>query len=560
MTTRSRSLLALVAGLLTAVLSFAALSSAPVGAAEAPVDLGTAASYAVLGGSTVTNTGPSVVNGDLGLSPGTSVTNFPPGILNGTEHIADAEALQAKTDLVTAYNDAAGRTPETAVATELGGTTKLPGVYTGATLGITNTLTLDAQGDGTAVFIFKTPSTLITGTDSAVSLINGADPCNVFWQVAESATLGTRTAFQGTILALQSITATTGATVEGRLLARNAAVTLDTNVITAPTCDNPTTTTEGSTASSTTGGEHVVEYDGGVRRRRVRRRRPRRRVRRRHRRRRVRRRRPRRRVRRRRHTSSSTTEASTSSSTTEASTSSSTTEAFDVVEYDGGVHVVEYDGGVHVVEYDGGVHVVEYDGGVHVVEYDGGVHVVEYDGGVHVVEHDRGVDDLVEHQQHRGGGLHIELHHVGGLHLDDGRLQQQGRWSERSPHARGVRRFLGWTEDRPGDDIWCARSDRDVDRPHRSRWRHRPPPGPRDRRPRSAPDDEHPLSVDATRPRCSMRPGGAVARSGDLARRARRALLVERGRAACVVGLATRRCRPPTWVERAAPLALRAPH
>ena len=172
----------------------------------------------------------------LGLSPGSAVTGFPPGLLNGVQHTADAEALQAKIDLVTAYDDAAGRTPATSVATELGGTTLLPGVYTGATLGITGTLTLDAGGDSEAVFIIKTDGTLITATDSAVNLINGADPCNVFWQVSSSATLGERTAFQGTILAFTSISVDTGATVEGRLLARDGAVTLNTNVINRPEC------------------------------------------------------------------------------------------------------------------------------------------------------------------------------------------------------------------------------------------------------------------------------------------------------------------------------------
>lgn len=225
-----------MAGLLAAVCIAALISASPVGAADPPIGLGTANSYAVLAGSTVTNTGPSVINGDLGLSPGSAVTGFPPGLVNDFQHIEDVEALQAKIDLVTAYDDAAGRTPATSVATELGGTTLLPGVYTGATLGITGTLTLDAGGDAAAVFIIKTDSTLITATDSAVNLINGANPCNVFWQVSSSATLGTRTAFQGTILAFTSISADMGATVEGRLLARNGAVTLDNNVINRPEC------------------------------------------------------------------------------------------------------------------------------------------------------------------------------------------------------------------------------------------------------------------------------------------------------------------------------------
>ena len=233
---RSQKRTAVMAGLLAAVCIAALISASPVGAADPPIGLGTANSYAVLAGSTVTNTGPSVINGDLGLSPGSAVTGFPPGLVNDFQHIEDVEALQAKIDLVTAYDDAAGRTPATSVATELGGTTLLPGVYTGATLGITGTLTLDAGGDAAAVFIIKTDSTLITATDSAVNLINGANPCNVFWQVSSSATLGTRTAFQGTILAFTSISADMGATVEGRLLARNGAVTLDNNVINRPEC------------------------------------------------------------------------------------------------------------------------------------------------------------------------------------------------------------------------------------------------------------------------------------------------------------------------------------
>ena len=226
----------------------------PAGAADHAVDLGTASSFAVLAGSTVTNTGPSVINGDLGVSPGTAITGFPPGIVNGTTHSATATALQAKTDTTTAYNDAAGRSPATAVATELGGRTLTPGVYRNTTLGITGTLTLDAQGDPNAVFVFQADSTLITASASRVLLINGAQACNVFWQVGSSATLGTTTEFIGTVLALTSITANNGATVEGRLLARNGAVTLDNNTITAANCAAvaPTTTTTSTTTTTTT--------------------------------------------------------------------------------------------------------------------------------------------------------------------------------------------------------------------------------------------------------------------------------------------------------------------
>jgi hypothetical protein len=204
-------------------------------AATAPVPLGTAASFAVLAGSTITNTGPTVINGDLGLSPGTSVTGFPPGHVNGTIHTADSVALQAQADLTTAYNDAAAEPVTATIPTELGGTTQAPGVYNSAagTFGITGTLTLDAQGDPNAVFIFQAASTLITASASNVNLINGAQASNVFWVVGSSATLGTSSTLQGNILALTSITVTTGTTIHGRALARNGAVTLDTNTITS---------------------------------------------------------------------------------------------------------------------------------------------------------------------------------------------------------------------------------------------------------------------------------------------------------------------------------------
>jgi len=216
-------------------------------AAGAPVGLGTAASFAVLAGTTVTNTGASVISGDVGVSPGTAVVGFPPGIVNnGTIHAADAVAAQAQADVTTAYNDAAGRSTTAAVTADLGGQTLVSGVYTAATLGLTGTVTLDAQGDPNAVFVFQAASTLITASSSVVALINGADACNVYWQVGSSATLGTNSAFVGTVLALTSVAATTSATIDGRLLARNGAVTLDSNVITNSTCStlapSPTTT------------------------------------------------------------------------------------------------------------------------------------------------------------------------------------------------------------------------------------------------------------------------------------------------------------------------------
>jgi Ice-binding-like len=206
-------------------------------AAQAPVGLGTADSFAVLAGSTVTNTGPSTVNGDLGLSPGTAVTGFPPGTVNGTIHAADAVAGQAQTDLTTAYNDAAGRTPPASVSGDLAGLTLAPGVYKSASsLGLSGALTLDAQGDPNAVFVFQAGSTLTTASGSHVNLINGAQSCNVFWQIGSSATLGTSSVFTGNILALTSISINNGVTVNGRALARNGAVTLNKDTITPAHC------------------------------------------------------------------------------------------------------------------------------------------------------------------------------------------------------------------------------------------------------------------------------------------------------------------------------------
>jgi hypothetical protein len=208
------------------------------------VPLGTAAPFAVLAGSTVTNTGATVVNGDLGLSPGVAVTGFPPGTVSGTVHVNDLVAAQAKNDLLIAYTNAAGRPVTATIATELGGTTQTPGVYDSAsgTFTINGTLILDGQGDPNAVFIFKATSTLITGAASSVSLVNGAQARNVFWPVGTSATLGAGSTLQGSILALVSITVTTGATVNGRTLAVSGAVTLDTSAINRPALVQRTTT------------------------------------------------------------------------------------------------------------------------------------------------------------------------------------------------------------------------------------------------------------------------------------------------------------------------------
>jgi hypothetical protein len=193
-------------------------------------------SFAVLAGSTVTNTNtPTIVTGNLGVSPGSAITGFPPGIVaGGTIHAADAVAAQAQTDLTTLYNALAGDTCTTDLSgQDLGGKTLTPGVYCfSSSAQLTGTLILNGLGNSASVFIFKTGSTLTTASASSVSLINSASSCGVYWQIGSSATLGTGTALAGNIVALTSITLNTGASVSGRVLARNGAATLDDNNVT----------------------------------------------------------------------------------------------------------------------------------------------------------------------------------------------------------------------------------------------------------------------------------------------------------------------------------------
>ncbi|MEO7255818.1 MAG: ice-binding family protein [Casimicrobium sp.] len=200
------------------------------------VPLGTAASFGVIAASAVTSTGPTIVVGDLGVSPGnaSSVTGFTfssppgPGQVLGTTHFADAVALSAKNDALTAYNTLAARPCTTTISGDLGGRTLTPGVYCSASsMGLTGTLTLDALGNRDAIFIFQLGSALTTASASQVRMTNAGQTCNVFWQIGSSATLGTGSSFSGNILASSSVTLTTGTSNNGRVIALNGAVTLD---------------------------------------------------------------------------------------------------------------------------------------------------------------------------------------------------------------------------------------------------------------------------------------------------------------------------------------------
>lgn len=248
-------------GAALALLALAASGTAsPARAAttiDGPVDLGTAEEFGVLGASAVTNTGPTVINGDLGVSPDTSLTGFgglPNGVVNGDTYAADAVAAQAQADTTTAYDVAASLTPTESGLTELDGLSLTPGVYSGGELILSNNGELTLAGSAESVWVFQAASTLTIGSGTQILITGGASACNVFWQVGSSASLGSGAQFQGTVLAQAAITATAGATVSGRLLARTAEVTLDTNTITATTgCPPPGTVTETVAPTITSG-------------------------------------------------------------------------------------------------------------------------------------------------------------------------------------------------------------------------------------------------------------------------------------------------------------------
>lgn len=238
-------------------------------AAAVVVPLGTADSFVVLAGQGVTNIGATILNGDLGTSPNPAITGLETVTLNGVVHANDGVAAGAQSDLTAAYLTTASEGPTSPIAADMDGLLLGPGVYNGGALALAGTLTLDAGGDPNAVFVFQASSTLITASGSRVNLINGATSCNVFWQVTSSATLGSGSIFIGTIMALTDVHLETGATVDGRVLARNGEVTLQGNTITRPTCaasggqvaavpSGPVSTGDGSTGGGTGDAHYLV--------------------------------------------------------------------------------------------------------------------------------------------------------------------------------------------------------------------------------------------------------------------------------------------------------------
>jgi len=229
-------------GLLAAVgvCSVASASAAQAASVlNGPINLGTSATYGTLAGSELTNTGPTTVDGDIGVDPGSSITGFtgaPAGSNIGAVNDDNSAALQAQSDLTTAYNNAAGLTPTSSGLAELSGMSLTPGVYSGGALALSDNGTLTLAGTSAdSIWVFQAASSLTIGSATHIIITGGATACNVFWQVGSSASIGTSAQFEGTVLAAQSITAATGASITGRLLASSAAITLQSNTITVPT-------------------------------------------------------------------------------------------------------------------------------------------------------------------------------------------------------------------------------------------------------------------------------------------------------------------------------------
>lgn len=263
---RGRRVARLTAGLgLTALAPFLISAANTAHAADPVVDLGTAKSFSVLAGSGVTNTGVTRMVGNIGSHETPTITTDTPFIFTGTgtNHAGDGVTQQAKADLLQAYNVVAGALPPTAVPQELTRDDPyLPGIYKASdSMLLSGAMTLDGGGRNDGVFIFQIPSTLTTASNSVVNFTNGAQPCNVYWQIGSSATFGTGTDFVGNVLAHTSITANTNATFEGRLLANFGAVTLDSNTITAPGC---ATGGGGGTDTDATDGTDTDAIDAGT--------------------------------------------------------------------------------------------------------------------------------------------------------------------------------------------------------------------------------------------------------------------------------------------------------
>ena len=247
---------------IAAVATHLLLAPVITSAAGPTIRPGTTTTYGVLAGSTITNTGATTISGtaggDVGLFPGTAYTGS--GSVTGTNHINDSAASIAQNDLVTAYDDLGVPAPTILSSPDLAGRTLLAGTYaaTAGTLANSGNVILDAQGDPTAVFVFQAASTAITSVGSTMTLANGAQACNVYWRVGSSATIGVNSTFIGHVYALTSITANTGASITGQLLARNGAVTLDTNTITNNVCTAAATTSTAAGATTLAPGATTV--------------------------------------------------------------------------------------------------------------------------------------------------------------------------------------------------------------------------------------------------------------------------------------------------------------